>query len=192
MKQRLLITGANGQLGNSLRDRLNAFAAFDVCYTDIDSLDITDKEAFAGYIRKHRTMCIINCAAYTAVDRAENEPEACRRINTDAVKIIGESAASIGARVIHISTDYVFDGKNYRPYTEDHPTNPISVYGKTKREGEVALLEAHRDAMIIRTSWLYSEYGNNFVKTMLRLNKEQASLRVVSDQIGTPTYADRF
>lgn len=189
MEQRLLITGANGQLGNCLHDRLELLTDSQAFFTDIDTLDITNEEAFSEYIQQNEITCIINCAAYTAVDKAEDEPELCRQINTEAVRIIGKVATEQQARVIHVSTDYVFDGKNYQPYTEDQPTNPISVYGQTKRAGEEALLEVCPDSMIIRTAWLYSEYGNNFVKTMLRLGNERSEVRVVSDQIGTPTYA---
>lgn len=189
MDKSVLITGAEGQLGNCLKDRLKNHPTLEMFYTDISTLDITDKEAFSHFITKHNITDIINCAAYTAVDKAEEDRETCRLVNTEAVRIIGESAAVTGARIIHISTDYVFDGKNHRPYTEEDVPHPLSVYGQTKYEGEKALMNAHNKAMILRTSWLYSEYGNNFVKTMLRLAQEHKEVRVVADQIGTPTYA---
>jgi dTDP-4-dehydrorhamnose reductase len=133
---------------------------------------------------------IINCAAYTAVDKAEDEPELCEKINAKAVKNLGEVAEEVGAGIIHVSTDYVFNGKGFQPYTEDMPTNPCSVYGKTKLKGEKALLKACEKAMVVRTAWLYSPFGNNFVKTMRKLGAEREQLNVIFDQIGTPTYAE--
>lgn len=189
MSERILITGANGQLGNCLRDSLKAYTDLTVYYTDVDSLDITSQEAVNMWLQQQPVDYIINCAAYTAVDKAEEDIKICRLINTKAVGIIGKAATEIQAKVIHISTDYVFDGTNHRPYTEEDATHPVSVYGQTKRDGEVALLHAQPDSMVIRTSWLYSAYGNNFVKTMIRLGEEREEIRVVADQIGTPTYA---
>ena len=175
-----LITGANGQLGTELSKRLpNAI------YTDVDELDITDELAVRRFVVLNKIKTIINCAAYTAVDKAEDNAEIAKRINVDGPRNLARS----GAKIIHISTDYVFDGMNYKPYTTKDITNPISIYGKTKLDGEMAVLENAYIATIIRTAWLYSPYGNNFVKTMRRLGAERESINVVADQIGTPTYA---
>ena len=185
----VLVTGANGQLGIALRSIPDGFAGFEFYFTDVDTLDICDKAQVGAFVKSHNIDVIVNCAAYTAVDRAENETELCWRINRDAVSNIGEVAASAGVKVIHVSTDYVFDGCGTRPYREDDVTNPASVYGASKLAGEQALLEVCPDSVIIRTAWLYSETGNNFVKTMLRLGAERDMLGVVADQKGTPTYA---
>ena len=185
----ILVTGANGQLGTALRhlsDRLHCLKFY---FTDIDKLDICKPQQIAAFVKEHKIGSIVNCAAYTAVDRAEDDVETCFRINRDAVHAIGEVAASAKARVIHISTDYVFDGHGSRPYREDDPTHPTTVYGKSKLAGEQALLAVCMDTVIIRTAWLYSETGTNFVKTMLRLGAERDSIGVVTDQIGSPTYA---
>lgn len=189
MAKSVLVTGANGQLGKSIRARADLFPEFRFLFTDVDSLDLRDKEAIREYVRSRDVRYILNCAAYTAVDKAESEVEACARVNRDAVRNIGEVARETGAIVIHVSTDYVFDGTNCRPYVETDATCPVSVYGRTKLEGERALMEACPDAVIIRTAWLYSEYGNNFVKTVLRLGRERETLRFIFDQVGTPTYA---
>ena len=158
-------------------------------YTDIHDLDLTDAAAVRKYIVDNEISHIVNCAAFTAVDKAEQEPAICAKVNTDAVKNIAEVAADYGVKVIQISTDYVFDGTAHMPYRESDKVNPISTYGTTKRKGEMVLLSMSPDAVIIRTAWLYSPYGNNFVKTMLRLGAERSELGVVCDQIGTPTYA---
>ena len=158
-------------------------------YTDIKDLDLTDSEAVKKFIIDNEISHVVNCAAYTAVDKAEQEPALCAKINTDAVKNIAEVAADYGVKVIHVSTDYVFDGTAHAPYKESDKVNPISTYGTTKRKGEMVLLSMSPDAVIIRTAWLYSPYGNNFVKTMIRLGSERPELGVVCDQIGTPTYA---
>ena len=176
----LLITGGNGQLGTELSKRLpNAI------YTDVNELDITNELAVRRFVVLNRINTIINCAAYTAVDRAEDDIEKATKINVDGPRNLARS----GAKIIHISTDYVFDGMNYKPYTPNDIPNPISVYGKTKLAGERAVLENAYVATIIRTAWLYSPYGNNFVKTMRRLGTEKKEINVVADQIGTPTYA---
>lgn len=185
----VLVTGANGQLGNSIRLLAEAYPHFDFLFTDVDTLDICDAVAVKDYVASHQVHYILNCAAYTAVDKAEDNEELCRSINRDAVRNLGEAACSVGAKVIHVSTDYVFDGTNCRPYIESDPTCPVSVYGRTKLEGENALQEVCPDSVIIRTAWLYSEFGANFVKTMLRLGSEREELRVVFDQVGSPTYA---
>lgn len=180
MNNKILITGANGQLGTELKNRLpNALAV------DVDILDITDKDAVLWFVKENKVDTIINCAAYTAVDKAEDNVELATKINVDGVKNLGLS----GAEVIHISTDYVFDGTAHQPLTPDDETNPVSVYGKTKRQGEIELLNTAQTAIIIRTAWLYSAYGNNFVKTMRKLGEQKENLNVVFDQIGTPTYA---
>lgn len=187
----ILVTGANGQLGNEIR--LQASARQDGTYafffTDVDTLDICNKEAVCKYVRENEIAYIVNCAAYTAVDKAEDDEPLCRKINTDAVRNLGEAAGAVKAGVIHISTDYVFDGTNCRPYVETDPTCPESVYGRTKLEGEQALFAVCPESVVIRTAWLYSGFGNNFVKTMLRLGSEREELGVVFDQVGTPTYA---
>ncbi|MDR2915328.1 MAG: dTDP-4-dehydrorhamnose reductase [Tannerella sp.] len=185
----VLVTGANGQLGVALRNISDRFDGFKFYFTDVDTLDICDKLQVNDFIKSHGIGCVVNCAAYTAVDKAEDDEETCMRVNCDAIRNIGEVAASLGTRVVHVSTDYVFDGYATRPYHEDDITNPASVYGRTKLAGERALLSACEDSVIIRTAWLYSETGANFVKTMLRLGAERDVLGVVADQRGTPTYA---
>ena len=186
---RILVTGAAGQLGNVLNNVLEQNKPGITLYTDIHDLDLTDAAAVRKYIVDNEISHIVNCAAFTAVDKAEQEPAICAKVNTDAVKNIAEVAADYGVKVIQISTDYVFDGTAHLPYRESDKVNPISTYGTTKRKGEMVLLSMSPDAVIIRTAWLYSPYGNNFVKTMLRLGAERSELGVVCDQIGTPTYA---
>ena len=186
---RILVTGAAGQLGNELHNVLEQKMPGVTMYTDIKDLDLTDSEAVKKFIIDNEISHVVNCAAYTAVDKAEQEPALCAKINTDTVKNIAEVAADYGVKVIHVSTDYVFDGTAHAPYKESDKVNPISTYGTTKRKGEMVLLSMSPDAVIIRTAWLYSPYGNNFVKTMMRLGSERSELGVVCDQIGTPTYA---
>ena len=185
----VLVTGANGQLGRSLQARAKDYPAFAFQFTDVDTLDLCDAEAVSRYVAEHQVNYILNCAAYTAVDKAESDEALCERINCETVKHLGEAAQAVGAKVIHVSTDYVFDGTSCRPYVETDLTCPISVYGRTKLAGEEALRAVCPDAVIIRTAWLYSEYGNNFVKTVLRLGAERDELRFIFDQVGTPTYA---
>ena len=175
-----LITGCKGQLGTELSKLLP-----DAICADVDVLDITDENAVQNFVRNNNIDVIINCAAYTAVDKAESDIELATKINVQGPR----NLAKTGAKVIHISTDYVFDGTGHIPYTTDEKTNPVSVYGKTKRAGEIAVLENNSVAVVIRTAWLYSPYGNNFVKTMRRLGAEKTEINVVADQIGTPTYA---
>lgn len=184
----ILVTGAHGQLGKAIHSLADT-SPFHFHFTDIDTLDICDKESVLACIEKNCITAIVNAAAYTAVDRAEKEQDAAYRINALAVKNLGEAAVAARAKLIHISTDYVFNGQNYRPYIETDATHPVSAYGRTKLAGEILLQETGAEAVIIRTSWLYSENGNNFMNTMLRLGKEKKELRVVFDQIGTPTYA---
>ena len=180
MSDRILVTGANGQLGTELQKLLpNAI------FADIDVLDITDFNAVKKFVTENQVDTIINCAAYTAVDKAEDDAELAQKINEDGPRNLALS----GAKIVHISTDYVFDGKNYQPYLPEDETNPVSVYGKTKRAGELAVLDNAKVAVVIRTAWLYSAHGNNFVKTMRRLGAEKESLNVVADQIGSPTFA---
>lgn len=186
---KILVTGCNGQLGKSLAVLLERHYPGQSILTDIDTLDLTDSHAVSAMIRDNAVTHVINCAAYTAVDKAESEPDVAARVNVDAVTNIAHAAAESGAKVVHISTDYVFDGKSYTPYRESDKVNPISIYGVTKRKGEIILLAVCPDAIVIRTAWLYSEFGSNFVKTMLRLGRERESLGVVVDQIGSPTYA---
>lgn len=189
MSKNLLITGANGQLGNEMRNLLASNRQFNSFFADIDTLDITDAHAVYHFVESNKIDIIINCVAYTAVDRAEDDLVACAKINVEAVGNLAGAARNCGAKVLHVSTDYVFDGFNYQPYTEEDVTNPKTVYGITKRDGERLLLKTAPDSIVVRTAWLYSPYGKNFVKTMINLGREKAQLRVVCDQIGTPTCA---
>ena len=184
----ILITGANGQLGSELKKNSKLFHNAIPEFTDVDVLDITDIKKLSEYYSQKNYKYIINCAAYTAVDKAENEPDLARKINVDAVRNLTEVAYTNGAFLIHVSTDYVFSGKNYLPYTEEDLISPQSVYGQTKADGEAEVLK-YANSIILRTSWLYSSFGGNFVKTILRLSKERDKLTVIFDQIGTPTYA---
>lgn len=186
---KILITGANGQLGTELHEILEREFPGQTLYTDVQELDLTNAKAVDSYVANNEITHIVNCAAYTAVDRAEEEKMLCAAVNTDAVKNLAMAADANGAKIIHISTDYVFDGTNHRPYRESDKVNPISQYGTTKRKGETLLLALAPQAIIIRTAWLYSAHGNNFVKTMLRLADSQTEIKVVCDQIGTPTFA---
>lgn len=187
--QTILITGSHGQLGNEMQQAADKFPAFNYIYTDVEELDICDKNALDTFVKANKVNIIVNCAAYTAVDKAEDDVALCFKINFDAVRNIGEVATDNGLKVVHISTDYVFDGTNHIPYTEDQQVCPSSVYGKSKLAGEQALIESCSQAVILRTAWLYSSFGNNFVKTMMKLGTERDSLNVIFDQIGTPTYA---
>ena len=184
----ILVTGADGQLGRSLR-RLGAAGANRYTFTDVAELDITDADAVRRQFGEHRYDVVINCAAYTNVERAEAEEEAADRLNRLAVRHLAQAAAAAGATLIHISTDYVFDGHASTPYTEEAATGPLNAYGRTKLAGEEEIAAAGCRALIFRTAWLYSEFGGNFLKTMLRLTAEKEHINVVADQIGTPTYA---
>jgi len=185
----ILVSGSNGQLGSEMQKASKRYPSFQYIFTDVAELDICDKAALEAFVNKNKVDIIVNCAAYTAVDKAEDDQELCYKINRDAVRNIGEVAVKNHLKVVQISTDYVFDGTNYIPYTEDMPVCPASVYGKSKLDGEIALKEVCDNAIIIRTSWLYSFYGNNFVKTMMKLGKERDALNVIFDQVGTPTNA---
>lgn len=187
---KILITGCNGQLGSELQDLMkdrNDKTAF--LFTDKEHLDITDRIAVSNYIKENGVKLVINCAAFTAVDKAESEPELCDLLNHIAPTYLAEAIAENKGAMIQVSTDYVFDGLGHLPYKEDCPANPNTVYGSTKLKGEQGVMQACKDSMIIRTAWLYSTYGGNFVKTMIRLGHERDTLGVVADQIGTPTYA---
>ena len=186
----VLVTGANGQLGSSIHARISQYPGYNFLFTDIDTLDICDKEAVRKYVLENDVQYVMNCAAYTAVDKAEDYQELCDKLNHVAPGYLAAAAEACGAALIQVSTDYVFDGTGHIPYTEEAATCPDSVYGFTKLAGEQAVMKYCSRAMIIRTAWLYSIYGNNFVKTMLRLGRERETLGVVFDQIGTPTYAN--
>lgn len=185
----ILITGANGQLGNEMRVLSAEHPEYTYFFTDVAELDICDEQAVLDFVQKMDVQVIVNCAAYTAVDKAEENIELCNRLNVDAVGYLAKAAETQGAEFIQISTDYVFDGTAHVPYKETEPTCPNSVYGRTKLAGEQKALTLCTRSMVIRTAWLYSTFGNNFVKTMIRLGKERDSLGVIFDQIGTPTYA---
>lgn len=185
----LLVTGADGQLGRSFRKIAADYPDFNFLFTDLPEGDITDRRKIERLVADNDIGAIINCAAYTAVDRAESEPEAAMRVNAEGPAVLAKVARENGIKLVHISTDYVFSGTGSNPYKEDDIPEPTGVYGRTKLQGEEAIRAAGIDAVIVRTAWLYSEYGNNFVKTMLRLSSEGKNPNVVNDQFGTPTYA---
>ena len=185
----ILITGCNGQLGNEMQLLEEKNPQHTYFNTDVAELDITDVAAIEKFVREHEIDGIVNCAAYTAVDKAEDNQELCTKLNANAPEYLAAAIEKRGGWMIQISTDYVFDGTNHTPYVESDPVCPNSVYGRTKLAGEEAAQKACQKTMIIRTAWLYSTFGNNFVKTMIRLGKEKPELGVIFDQIGTPTYA---
>lgn len=185
----ILVTGANGQLGNEMRVLSDKHKDYNYFFTDVAELDICKEEAVMDFVKENGINVIVNCAAYTAVDKAEDQVDLCSKLNNDAVGYLAKAAAANRAEFIQISTDYVFDGTKHLPYKETDPTCPNSVYGVTKLNGEAKAMSYCEKTMIIRTAWLYSTFGNNFVKTMIRLGKEREALGVVFDQIGTPTYA---
>ncbi|AZK62175.1 dTDP-4-dehydrorhamnose reductase [Pectobacterium versatile] len=184
---KILLTGANGQLGRCFQDRLPE--EWKILATDSNELDIMDLERVEEVVKSFQPDAIVNAAAYTAVDKAESEPELAEKINVTGPENLAIVASKQGIRLVHVSTDYVFDGNATEPYREDSATNPLSVYGKTKLAGEQAVAQVSPEAIIVRTAWVFSEYGNNFVKTMLRLAKERDTLSIVNDQRGCPTYA---
>ena len=186
----ILVTGANGQLGNEMQVLARENLQHTYFFTDVQELDICDEQAVYAYVSEHKINIIVNCAAYTAVDKAEDNVELCDKLNNIAPGYLARAAQANGAAMIQVSTDYVFDGTAHIPYTEEEPTCPASVYGSTKLAGEQNVMDHCEKAMVIRTAWLYPIYGNNFVKTMIRLGQERDSLGVIFDQIGTPTYAN--
>ena len=181
----ILITGSNGQLGNEVRVLSAQHSKHRYFFTDVAELDITDNQAVSAFVAENAIDLIVNCAAYTNVDKAEEDEATAMKINAEALSVLGGQ----GVRVIHVSTDYVFSGDEHVPCRESDPVAPRTAYGRTKYEGEKRLLAVCPDAVILRTAWLYSSFGNNFVKTMIRLGHEKETLGVVFDQIGTPTYA---
>ncbi|MBQ5532596.1 MAG: dTDP-4-dehydrorhamnose reductase [Bacteroidales bacterium] len=186
---RIDILGANGQLGSEINYLSATYTHFDFTFSDVADTDITSQESLRHHFDTVRPDVVINCAAYTAVDKAEGEAALADAINSHAVELLAQFSNEYGFLLIHISTDYVFDGTSCRPYLETDRCNPVSVYGRTKRAGEEALLANAKRAVLIRTGWLYSSFGNNFVRTMLRFGQERPVVKVVFDQIGTPTYA---
>ena len=186
---RILVTGSNGQLGSemvALQPQETHHQWFNL---DINELDITDKNAVEQFVVNNKIDGIINCAAYTNVDKAEEDVALCYKVNRDAPQYLAQAIEKVGGFIIHISTDYVFDGTNNIPYTEQDKPNPVTIYGKSKIEGEQYVCESCKQHIIIRTAWVYSSYGKNFVKTMIKLGKEKPTLGVIFDQIGSPTYA---
>jgi len=186
---RVLITGSNGQLGSEIKELATNYKKLDFIFKDLPELDICNFDALQAFIIDHNINAVINCAAYTAVDKAEEESIIATKVNYEGVLNIVNALAKVNGKLIHISTDYVFDGDHFLAYKELDPVSPIGVYGETKRLGELAVINSDIDSVVIRTSWLYSSYGNNFVKTMLRLGNEKENLGVIVDQVGTPTYA---
>ncbi len=186
--KRILITGANGQLGNEMR-RLGEVSPNTYIYTDVAELDITNGDAVAAFVKDNAVDIIVNCAAYTNVDKAESDEAVAELINATAVENLARAMKMVDGTLFHVSTDYVFGNEGNTPRAEDMPLNPLGVYGRTKLHGEQAIAAVGCKAIIIRTAWLYSEFGNNFLKTMLRLTAEREQLNVVFDQVGTPTYA---
>lgn len=186
---KIVVTGANGQLGSEIKKKSALFTGFNFVFTDIGELDITDWKAVETFFDRESPDFLINCAAYTAVDVAETDEELAELLNTKVPAWLGKIGKQEHCKVIHLSTDYVFDGTSCVPYKENDLVNPESVYGRTKLNGEIALLKEDPSAMIIRTAWLYSSFGKNFARTMIRLGRERDELKVVFDQIGSPTYA---
>ena len=186
---KILITGCNGQLGNEMQLLEKENPQHTYFNTDVAELDITDQKAIEKFVSENAIDGIVNCAAYTAVDKAEENQDLCMKLNATAPDYLAQAIEKRGGWMIQISTDYVFDGTNHKPYTEADSVCPNSTYGRTKLAGEQAVMAGCKKSMIIRTAWLYSTFGNNFVKTMIRLGKEKPELGVIFDQIGTPTYA---
>ena len=189
MPQKILVTGANGQLGKEFRVIADQYPGFTFLFLSREDLAIHHFELVRNFFRSFKPDICINCAAYTAVDKAETEPDLAKLVNAESTGVLAAVCKEYNTRFIHISTDYVFNGNAQKPYSESDPTDPQSVYGATKREGEILALQYNPQTMIFRTSWVYSVYGKNFVKTMIRLMKEKASISVVNDQWGSPTHA---
>lgn len=185
----IIVTGANGQLGNQLKQLSSGYPGFNFIFTDLPEVDITSEHAVNEILLSTQPAWLINCAAYTAVDKAETESELAQKINADGPALLARLTDQHHVRMIHISTDYVFDGMHYKPYKEDHKKNPQGIYAETKSLGEDLVLANNPRSIIFRTSWLYSIYGQNFVKTVIRYSQEKGKMRVVADQIGTPTWA---
>jgi dTDP-4-dehydrorhamnose reductase len=185
----ILVTGCNGQLGNEIQLLEKEYKEYQFFNTDVEQLDITDDKAIENFVREHEIDGIINCAAYTAVDKAESNKDLCTRLNTEAPAYLAIAVEARGGWLVQISTDYVFDGTKHTPYVETDQPCPDSVYGNTKLAAELAVRKLCKRTLIIRTAWLYSTFGNNFVKTMIKLGREKKELGVILDQIGTPTYA---
>jgi dTDP-4-dehydrorhamnose reductase len=185
----ILVTGSNGQLGSEIKDLEVNFTNFNFFFMDLPELDICNSSQLHVFIKDNHINTVINCAAYTAVDKAEQDYDIANKVNSEGVLNLINSLKKVDGKLIHISTDYVFDGNHYTPYKETDSVSPIGVYGETKRAGELAVINSTLESIVIRTSWLYSSYGNNFVKTMLRLGKQKEELGVIFDQVGTPTYA---
>jgi len=189
MNKTILVTGADGQVGNELRQLAGKYPQYNFLFTNRNLLDITDRSQVDDYFNKNRIDIVINCAAYTAVDRAESEKEKAFSVNADAVLNLAVNCTTFQIPFLHVSSDFIFDGKKRTPYTESDTPNPLGVYAESKRKGEELALAANPKTIVVRTSWVYSSFGHNFVKTMLRLGKEKPELRVVNDQTGSPTYA---
>jgi len=189
VKEKIVVTGANGQLGQELKKISNSFIKFDFIFLSREELAIQDSEAVNTFFDNHKPKYLINCAAYTAVDKAESEKELAFQINGEAAGILAAACEKNHTSFIHVSTDYVFDGASMVPYKEDFQTNPQSVYGASKLKGEELVLQNNPSSIIIRTAWVYSEFGKNFVKTMMKLMTDRDGISVVSDQVGSPTYA---
>lgn len=186
---KILITGSAGQLGQAFQQLAAAHPQHVFLFTNRTELDITNEAAVQKVLQVERVEALVNCAAYTAVDKAETEVELAYAINATAAGVLARACAANGVRLVHVSTDYVFDGQGKEPYREDDPVSPVNVYGASKQKGEAEVMEANKDAIIIRTSWVYAPFANNFVKTMLRLMQSRPEIGVVADQYGSPTNA---
>ena len=185
----ILVTGSNGQLGSEIKDLAANYKNFNFFFSDFSALDICNSNQLDVFFAENKIHTVINCAAYTAVDKAEQDAEIAEKVNSEGVLNLVNAIEKVQGKLIHISTDYVFDGNSFLPYQESDEVNPIGVYGNTKRRGELAVINSAIDGVVIRTSWLYSAYGNNFLKTMLRLGNQRDELGVIFDQVGTPTNA---
>ncbi len=188
-RRKIIVTGANGQLGMEIKQLVSNYPDFEFVFTTREELPLDDLNAFGKFIAGHQPQYFVNCAAYTAVDKAESEKELAYKVNAEAPGIIAKACKENGVKLVHVSTDYVFNGNGTVPYREDDQTDPVNLYGASKLEGEKNVMQENSDSIIIRTAWVYSEFGKNFVKTMLRLMSDKDQISVVSDQSGTPTYA---